>query len=140
MSLLNVFSELNWVAIAVAAMASSILGGLWFTVLFSKAYAVALGRQNVPPTQLAPIFIVGPFICGVIAIVTSAIFIQALNIRSIADALIFGAVVGIGYFASTTVNIAINPNIPRPLFYGLISGSYFLLSNLIVNVILVSLK
>lgn len=140
MNLLNVFSGLNYVAIAVAAVASFVLGGLWFTVLFGKAYAVALGKQNVPPTKPAPIFIVGPFICGVVTTFTSAIFVQALNIRSVVDALIFGVIVGIGYLASTTVNTGINPNIPRPLFYGLISGSYFLLSNLIVNVILVSLK
>ena len=140
MNLLNVFFGLNWTAIAVAAVASFVLGGLWFTVLFKKSYAVALGRQNDPPMKPAPILIVGPFVCGVVTTLTSAILVPALNIRSVADALIFGSIVGIGYLASTTVNTAINPNIPRPLLYGLISGSYFLLSNLLVNVILISLQ
>jgi hypothetical protein len=52
----------------------------------------------------------------------------------------FGAIVGAGYLAATTINVAINPNIPRPLFYGLISGSYFFLSSVIASVILVILK
>ena len=52
----------------------------------------------------------------------------------------FGATVGFGYLAATTVNTAINPNIPRPLFYGLISGSYFLLSSVVVAVILVAMR
>ncbi len=140
MSLLNLFSGLNWMAIAAAAVASFVLGGMWFTVLFGKAYAIYLGKQNALPAMPAPIFIIGPFICSIVTIITNAILIQALNIRSIVDTLIFGAIVGIGYLVSTTVNIAINPNIPHPLLYGLISGGYFLLSNLIINVILVLLK
>ncbi|HVK93215.1 MAG TPA: DUF1761 domain-containing protein [Noviherbaspirillum sp.] len=140
MTMLNVLSGLNWTAIAIAAVASFVVGALWFTVFFGKAYAAALGKQDEPPTKPAPIFLAGPFVCGLVTTITSAILVQALKIQSVTDALIFGAIVGIGYLASTTVNTAINPNIPRPLFYGLISGSYFLLSSLIVNVVLVSLK
>jgi biotin operon repressor len=51
-----------------------------------------------------------------------------------------GCVVGIGYLASTTVNTAINPNIPRPLRYGLVSGGYFALSGVVVCVILVAMR
>lgn len=86
MNVLTVISGLNWMAIAAATVASSVLGGVWFTVLFGKAYAAALGRQHDPQAKPAP-----------------------------------------------------NPNMPRPLFYGLISGSYFLLSGLLVSVILVAL-
>ncbi len=140
MMLFDVLPELNWTAIAIAAVASFALGGLWFTVLFGKPYAVALGRQNEPQAKPAPIFIAGPFICGLVTTIASAILVQTLRLQSVADALVFGAIVGVGYLASTTVNTAINPNIPHPLFYGLISGGYFLLSGLIVSVILVTLK
>ena len=136
----HVITQLNWVAIAIAAVASFVLGGLWFTVLFGKAYAVALGRRGEPPTKPAPIFIVGPFVCGLVTTIATAILVRALRIESVADAFVFGAIVGIGYLAATTVNTAINPNMPRPLFYGLISGGYFVLSGPIVSVILVVLK
>jgi hypothetical protein len=42
--------------------------------------------------------------------------------------------------AATTVNTAINPNIPRPLLYGLISGTYFVLSSIAVSVIVVAMQ
>ena len=136
----NVLSELNWIAIAAGTVALSVLGVLWFAAFFPKVYAVALGKQDDPPMPPAPIFIAGPFVCGLVTTIASAILIRALKIESVADGLIFGAIVGIGYLTSTTVNTAINPNIPRPLVYGLVSGSYFFLAGPIVSVILVALK
>lgn len=140
MNVLNVLPGLNWMAIAAATVASFVMGGLWFTVLFGKAYAAALGRQHDPQAKPAPIFLIGPLVCGLVTTVASAMLMRALQIQSVGDALAFGAVVGFGYLASTTVNTAINPNMPRPLFYGLISGSYFLLSGLVVSVVLVALQ
>jgi hypothetical protein len=136
----NVLSELNWLAIAAGTVALAILGVLWFVVFFPKVYAVALGKQDAPPTPPTPLFIAGPFVCGLVTTIATAILIRALKIESIADGLTFGMIVGIGYLASTTVNTGINPNIPRPLVYGLVSGSYFFLAGLIVSVILVALK
>jgi hypothetical protein len=136
----NVLLEMNWIAVVLATLALAMLGGVWFTVLFGKAYALALGKEGTPKEKPAPIFIIGPFVCGLVTTVSIAILVYALGIESIVDAMIFGGVVGIGLLASTTVNTAINPNIPRPLLYGLISGSYFLLSGLIVSVIVVAMK
>ncbi|QMV45034.1 DUF1761 domain-containing protein [Cohnella cholangitidis] len=136
----NVIEELNWIAVLLAALASALLGGVWFTVIFGKAYALALGREGAPSEKPAPIFIAGPFVCGLVTTVATAILIYALGIETIDNAMIFGGIAGIGFLASTTVNTAINPNIPRPLLYGLISGSYFLLSGLITSVILVAMK
>jgi Protein of unknown function (DUF1761) len=135
----QVISEINLVAVAVAAIASFVLGGLWFAVLFATPYSLALGRQNVPKQTPSPLFLVGPFACGLVTALTSAILMAALKIESIGDAIAFGSIVGLGYLASTTVNTAINPNIPRPLFYGLISGSYFFVSSVMVCSILVAM-
>ncbi len=136
----NVLLEMNWLAVVLATLALAMLGGVWFTVIFGKAYSLALGKEGAPKEKPAPIYIVGPFVCGLVTTVSIAILIYALGIESIVDAMIFGGIVGIGLLAATTVNTAINPNIPRPLLYGLISGSYFLLSGLMVSVIVVAMK
>ena len=128
--------HLNWLAIAVCAAALFVLGGLWFVVLFGKQYAVALGRENAPRTTPGPLYMVGPLVCSVFNIVASAWLMRALHIDSLGGALLFGAIVGGGYLAATTVNTGINPNIPRPLFYGALSGSYFFLSGLVTSTIL----
>jgi Protein of unknown function (DUF1761) len=108
--------------------------------IFLKVYAIALGKQDHSPQPLAPIFIAGPFVCGLVTTTASAILIRAFKIKSIADGLIFGTIVGMRFLTPTTVNAGINPNIPRPLVYGLVRGSYSFLAGPIVSVILVVLK
>jgi Protein of unknown function (DUF1761) len=79
-------------------------------------------------------------VCTLIVTLTSAILMKALNVESYQEALVFAIIVGFGYLVANTVDIAINPNIPRPLLYGAISGSYHLVGILMVSMILVSMR
>jgi hypothetical protein len=88
----------------------------------------------------APIFIIGPALCVLTITVTTAILMQWLAIDSAISTLAFALLVGIGFLVANTVNIAINPNIPRPLFYSLITGSYHLLGITSVCFILYALN
>jgi hypothetical protein len=45
-------------------------------------------------------------------------------------------IVGVGYLSATAMNMAINPNIPRPILYGLLSSAYFLVSSILISVII----
>ncbi len=136
----NVLGQINWLAVAAATLATAMLGALWFTALFGKHYAVALGREDGPPPKMTPIFIVGPFLCGLATCIACAIMMRALGIESYADALQFGLVVGLGLLAATTVNTGINPNIPRPVLYGAISGSYFITAAVVISLILAAVR
>jgi len=134
----NVIGQLNWLAIAASTMAMAVLGAVWFTALFGGSYTRALGREGQPPFKMTPIFMAGPFVCGLVTSIANAILMRALGIETLADALIYGLIVGAGFLATTTVNTGINPNMPRPLLYGLVSGSYFLLTGVISSLILVA--
>lgn len=136
----NLISDVNWIAVLLASIALSMLGAFWFMALFGKQYAVALGRTDLKDQKPSSLFIVGPLLCGAVVAVTNAGFMNVLGITSYENALTFGAVVGFGYLVSTTFNVAINPNIPRPLLYGLISGSYFFVGSLFNCAILVALS
>lgn len=136
----NALSEINWIAVISGTLAFAVLGGLWFTAIFGKAYAKALGREGQPQSKPAPIIFIGPMICGLAATIAMSIFIHALDLRTVGDGLAFGVVAGLGLLASTTVSTGINPNIPRPLFYGLISGSYYFVAGVIVSLILVAIR
>lgn len=140
MNMINVFANLNWMSVLVAFLAYFFLGALWFTVLFGKAYKASLGKANENLQNSSPLFFIGPALCSLIMTVTSAVLIYALNINSYGDALAFATLVGVGYLFANTVMIAINPNMPRPLFYGLISGAYHLTAMLIVCSILVAMN
>lgn len=135
--MIQAISSLNWLGVLLAFAPYFLLGALWFTVLFKKQYAISLGRENEQQQNLAPIFIVGPALCTLVITLTSALLLNALAINSYQGALLFGLIVGIGYLVANTVNIAINPNIPRPFLYGAISGAYHLVGIVIVSLMLV---
>jgi hypothetical protein len=137
--MISQLANLNWIAVVIAFVVYSLLGALWFTLLFSKPYKTSLGRDNeILPNK--PIFIIGPTLCSLVITIASAVLIYALHIQSYSGALEFSLLVGVGYLVANTVNIAINPNIPRPILYGIISGAYHLCGILIVSLILTAMK
>lgn len=139
MNILTNITEMNWLGVLVATIVLFILGGVWFTILFGKAYFASLGREFDPKSKPQLLFIVGPLVCSLITIITSAILINALNIVTMENAFIFGLVVGFGYLVSTMTNIAINPNMPYPMKYALVNAPYFLLSSVIGSLIIVAI-
>ena len=100
----------------------SVLGGVWFTAIFGKAYAAVPGRNYDPKAKMVPLFYAGPMICMLITVITSAFLMRALAIASLGAAAGFGAVVGFGYLGANAVNMGINPNIPCPIAYGMLSA------------------
>ncbi len=136
----NVLAEINWLAVLAATVVNAVLGGAWYMGLFKKQYPASLGRADLGDQKPSPIFIVGPLVCGALVNITDAMLLRALNITAYGDALTFGAITGVGYLVAQTVNIAINPNFPRPFFYSAISGSYFFVGNLIACAILVAMS
>ncbi len=137
--MINQLANLNWISVLFAFVAYFLLGALWFTLLFSKWYKISLGRANETLSNKL-IFIVGPALCTLVVTVASAVLMYALNISSLVNAFEFSLLIGIGYLVANTVNIAINPNIPRPILYGIISGTYHLVGIIIANSILVLMK
>lgn len=137
--MISQLANLNWISVLVAFVVYFLLGALWFTLFFSKQYKISLGRDNETlPNK--PIFIVGPALCSLVITIATAVLIYTLHIQSFSAALKFSLLVGVGYLVANTVNIAINPNIPRPILYGVISGTYHLLGILMVSIILVTMK
>lgn len=92
------------------------------------------------PEKPAPIFIVGPALCTLVITIASALLMSALPIDSYGSAMALAVLVGIGYLVANTMNIAINPNIPKPIMYGIISGAYHMIGILIVFAILFAFK
>ncbi|MFD2742371.1 MULTISPECIES: DUF1761 domain-containing protein [Sphingobacterium] len=136
----NYINTLNWGSIALAFIIYFVLGALWFTTIFKKSYEEALGKVGQLPDRPKPIFVVGPAICTFIITFTTAILINVLDISSLFSTIEFASIVGIGYLVANTVNIAINPNIPNPLHYSVITGSYHLLGIYIISFVLVYMR
>ncbi|MDJ1505660.1 DUF1761 domain-containing protein [Xanthocytophaga agilis] len=138
--MLHVLTDISWLSVLLAFIIYFILGSLWFTVFFPKLYKISLGKENDTTQSTDPIFFVGPALCCLVITIASALLVYALHIETYQSAFQFAVIVGVGYLFSNTVNIAINPNIPRPILYGLISGSYHLVGIIIVSLILLVMK
>jgi hypothetical protein len=134
--MMSAFSHISLVAIVAASFAVMMLGWLWFAVLFARPYAVVLGRRHDPQAKMGPLYIVGPSLCMVVTTVAMAVLMKATGVASLPEAIGLGALIGIGLLASTAVNMAINPNIPRPIAYGAMSASYFLVASVMISAIL----
>lgn len=132
-------STINWLGVAAAFVAYSALGALWFTLLFKKQYAKSLGKENQKLENSSPIFFIGPMVCSLLITISCALFIRGLGIDSFAGGAEFALIVGFGFLFANTLNIAINPNMPHPIHYGLISGMFHVIGMLIVCTILVAL-
>lgn len=139
-SMLTVLSAINWLSVLAAFLLYFGLGPFWYLFLFPKPYRISLGRSADEPQRANPLYIVGPAVCALIITMTSAVLLQALNVTTYGAAALFAAVVGGGYLVTNTVNIAINPNIPRPFLYGLITGSYHLVGLLLASLLLVAMQ
>jgi len=135
--MLNALLSINWLAVLAASVLNFLLGGVWFMVLFKRQYAVALKLEDAPDQKPGLLFILGPFLCGLVTIFTTGFLFRLLSITEMTDGLILGTVVGLGFIGATTVNIAINPKFPNPFFYSAINVPYFLLGSLIASAVLV---
>lgn len=132
----NVLPDINWLAVLVSTVIFAVVGGVYFTALVAKPYRVALGNEDRELAKPGAITYVGPLVSSLVVVITSAVLLRALDVQTLGDAIAFGLIVGIGYLVAQTVNIAINPNFPRPLLYALINAPYFIVCTLAASVIL----
>jgi hypothetical protein len=140
--MLAALAEIHWIAVIAGTFVFAVLGGFYFTVLVPKPYLYVTGRENLPKEQQAvsgKIFIVGPMLCSLVVVIADAYLIAVIGIASLADAAFLGLVVGLGFLAPMTFNIAINPLFPRPILYGLLNAPYFLVGNLIACILMAAI-
>ena len=133
--MVDVFADLNWLAIIAAVIAYFILGGIWFPLIVKRAYMRALGSEM----RSGALSLVGPLACVTVTTMTCAIFIHLLGVTSYAGAIEFGLLIGLGYLTPMTVNIALNPLFPRPFLYSAINAPYFVGGSVLVSLILVAM-
>jgi hypothetical protein len=133
-------SKINWLAVLLSLVFYSFFGWLWFTVLFPNQYANTLDKLGMLPAKPDPIYFYGPALTILPTIITTALLMVVLNINTRKAAIELALVIGLGFLVANTFNIAINPNIPHPMAYGLLVGGFQLISILVSCVILQAIR
>ncbi len=129
-------SKINWLAVLLSLVFYSFFGWLWFTVLFPNQYANTLDKFGMLTAKPDPIYFYGPALTILPTIITTALLMVVLNINTRKAAIELALVIGLGFLVANTFNIAINPNIPHPMAYGLLVGGFQLIGILVSCVIL----
>jgi hypothetical protein len=137
--MLDALTSVNWLAVALATLAYYVLGALWFTPLFGRAWHRSLGIERKRGERYPPIYYVMPFLTSLFVSVATAVLVGAIGIEGWADAAVLGLVVGIGYSAAVTFTNAVTPTTPHPLAFAAITGSYHAVGAVIAAVIIAAM-
>ena len=93
--------DVNWLAVIVAAIATFVLGGIWYGPLFGRAWRAAEGPGKTEASQAKhPAFVyAGSFVLMLIA--AAALAVAAGPEPRVENAVALGLVVGIGWVATS---------------------------------------
>lgn len=127
----SILYEVNWLIILLAAVVYFILGAVWFTPLFGKAYDIGTGVKRLAKQKWPAIYYYGPFLSSLVVSVVIGVALYAMNTQSLADAIVLGLLFGFS-LAAISLSNAVTPNMPRPVIFGLVVGSYHLVSAVVV--------
>ncbi len=134
----EIFSNINWIAVLVAAVSYFMLGALWYSkTLFGTKWAAAVGLNMSDPDKSKGMakMMIGTFVLILVTCVGIAMLVTRLDLSVILSAIKLGLVTGI-CFATTAVSISfIYESRPAALYY--IDCGYHLAGHLVAAIILV---
>ena len=134
----EIFSQINWLAVLVAAIAYFMLGAIWYSkALFASKWAALVGLDMSNPDKKKGMgkMMAGTFVLIIVTCIVLALFVQRLDLSVISSALKLGLITGIG-FATTAVSISfIYESRPTALYF--IDCGYHLAGHLLAAIILV---
>ena len=111
------FGQINWLAVIVAAVATFLLGGAWYSALFQKPWIKA---QNLSEEQMAKMkadmnpakFFGGMVVAYLVLAVVVAILVTSFDIRSAASGALLGLLIWVAVAAvQMTGHLASNKSI-----------------------------
>jgi len=132
----DLFSQVNWLAVLVAAIAYFFLGAIWYSTLFRNAWIKATGANMNDPNArkgLAGIMITS-FITILITTVGLALIIARVQSSGWMTGAKIGLIGGLCFSAATIYNSYLYEK--RPLALSAINGLYNIIGCVIAGVII----
>jgi len=134
----QIFSDINWLAILVAAIGYFMLGAVWYSkTLFGAKWAAVVGLDMTDPNKSKGMakMMTGTFVLILISCMGIAMLVTRMDLSVLPSALKLGLITGI-CFATTAVSISfIYESRPTALYF--IDCGYHLAGHLIAAIILV---
>jgi Protein of unknown function (DUF1761) len=130
---------INWLAVVVAAVVYFVLGAAWFApAVFGRPWMAAIGwDESRPRPEMNPVSYAGPGIFYLIASAVTAIIAKATATDTLAEGVVLGLLVGVGYALTVTATDAVfDPNKPKPWNWFAISGAYHVVALVLAGMII----
>jgi hypothetical protein len=134
----EIFSQINWLAVLVAAIAYFMLGALWYSkTLFGTKWGAAVGIDMNDPDKGKGMgkMMAGTFLLIIVTCIGIALLVNRIDLFSFASGLKLGLITGI-CFATTAVSISFIYESRSAALYFIDCG-YHLAGHLIAAIILV---
>jgi Protein of unknown function (DUF1761) len=133
----DLFSQINWLAVLVAAIAYFILGAIWYSkALFAPKWAAAVGLKMDDPGKKGIVkMMLGSFLLIVVTCIGLAVLVVRMDLFILSSGFKLGAITGL-FFATTAVAISfIYESRPTVLYF--IDCGYHVVGHLAAAIILV---
>ncbi|MGH2753663.1 MAG: DUF1761 domain-containing protein [Actinomycetota bacterium] len=134
----DVVSDLNWLAVIVATLAYFALGALWYSpVAFGNRWMKAAG-MSMEGEGPGPAIYLAPLVFCFLSTFANAMLAEATGSNSVADGIVLGLVVSVGYALSLlAVTAVFESNKPNASVWGAITAGYHIVG-LLISAIIVS--
>ena len=129
--------SINYLAVLVAAIASMIIGFLWYGPLFGNKWKKLVGftDKNMKSMKMTPAqsMIVG-FITTLVMSYILAHFVDYVQAKTLVDGAVLGLWIWLGFFATTQLGMVLWENKPFKLY--LINTLHYLVTLAVMSAIL----
>ena len=137
----DLLSDLNWLAVLVAALAYFAIGALWYAPpVFGRVWAAA-GDIAIPEpgTRPNPAIYVTPLVGSVLSAIALAMIAKASDTDTFEEGIVLGLVVAIGFAISIAlVTAQFETGKPKPMVWGAVNAGYHVVGNLLAATIVAS--
>lgn len=137
----DVLSDLNWLAVFVAALAYFAIGALWYAPPVFGTVWTAAGGMSMPEagTRPSPAIYLTPLIGSVLSAVALGMLAEATGTDTFKEGIVLGLVVAIGFaVAIAFVTAQFESEKPKPMVWGAVNGGYHVVGNLVAAIIVAS--
>ena len=137
----DVLSDLNWLAVLVAALAYFAVGAIWYAPrVFGTIWGTAGGlRLPEPGSRPSPAIYVTPLIGSIVSAVALGMLAKASGTDTFKEGIVLGLVVAIGFALTITfVTAQFETGKPKPMVWGAVNAGYHVVGNLLAAIIIAS--
>jgi uncharacterized membrane protein len=137
----DVLSDLNWLAVIVAALAYFAIGAVWYAPpVFGKAW-MAAGGMTMPEagTRPSPAIYLTPLVGSVLSAIALGMLAKATGTDTLEEGIALGLVVAFGFaVAISFVTAQFESEKPKPMVWGAVNAGYHVVGNLVAAIIVAS--